>query len=107
MRSSAQPKNRTIYLEQVVKLDHDYSYDVSIAGTSITISSSAWETDNNVVTLASAATSGDATSVLCTAANEGVAIVQNKVTLSNGHILMRYYTIKVCDPMNTSATDYP
>jgi len=108
MRSSKSPINRTAYLEQVVKLDFDHSYDVSKAGTAITISTSAWESNNNVVSLSGAATSGDATSVLATCAGQGVALVQNKVTLSNGHILMRYYRLSVLDPMQESSQkDYP
>lgn len=107
MRSSEPPRNRSIYLEQSVKLDWDYSYDVSIAGTAITIGTSAWESDNDVVTLSGAATSGDTTSVVCVASNTGIATVRNKVTLSNSRILVRIYTIKVSDPMATSSTDYP
>lgn len=108
MRSSKSIKTRSIYLNQVVSLDNDYSYDVKRAGTSITISSSTWSTNTNVVSLSGAATSGDTTSVLCTASNPGSAMVENKVTLSNGKILQRYYRIKVLDPMQEkSQKDYP
>lgn len=108
MRSSRSPKNRQAYLNQVVSLDQDYAYDISKAGTSITISSSDWSTNTNVVSLASAATSGDTTSVKATASNSGTAMIENKVTLSNGLILQRYYRLKVLDPMQEdSQKDYP
>lgn len=107
MRSNNSIKNRCINLGASVTLDFDHSYDVSIAGTSITISTSVWEADNNVVSLSGAATSGDTTTTKCLASNQGIATIQNKVTLSNGDILVKHYSIQVKDPMNTSTTDYP
>lgn len=108
MRSSPSPINRSCYLGQVVVLDHDYSYDVKKAGTAITISTSAWSSNNNTTSLSGASSTGDRTTVEATAANSGRAMVENTVTLSNGDILKRYYRLTVLDPMQeNSRRDYP
>lgn len=94
-QNSLRIKPLTLILNEVALLSVDWN---AYLNGSLTVSSSTWTAENTAITAASATNSAGVTGITCTAANTGESMLKNKVTLSNGEILVRKYRVTVLDP---------